>query len=65
MLALLGRARGVAVTGVDASLALTATVFQSEDVAALAVTVPCPIGWERTCGDRRCGSICIEPRTGG
>ena len=37
VLALLGRARGVAVTGVDASLALTATVFQSEDVAALAV----------------------------
>ncbi len=36
VLALLGRARGVAVTGVDASLALTATVFQSEDVAALA-----------------------------
>jgi crotonobetainyl-CoA:carnitine CoA-transferase CaiB-like acyl-CoA transferase len=36
-LALLGRARGVAVTGVDASLALTATVFQSEDVAALAM----------------------------
>ena len=35
--ALLGRARGVAVTTVDASLALTATVFQSEDVAALAV----------------------------
>ncbi|MFZ0248325.1 MAG: CoA transferase [Acidimicrobiales bacterium] len=36
VLALLGRARGVAVTGVTASLALTATVFQSEDVAALA-----------------------------
>jgi crotonobetainyl-CoA:carnitine CoA-transferase CaiB-like acyl-CoA transferase len=36
VLALLGRARGVAVTGVNASLALTATVFQSEDVAALA-----------------------------
>ncbi len=36
VLALLGRARGAAVTGVDASLALTATVFQSEDVAALA-----------------------------
>ena len=36
VLALLGRARGVAVTGVDASLALTATLFQSEDVAALA-----------------------------
>jgi crotonobetainyl-CoA:carnitine CoA-transferase CaiB-like acyl-CoA transferase len=38
VLALLGRARGVAVTGVDASLALTATVFQSEDVAALATS---------------------------
>jgi crotonobetainyl-CoA:carnitine CoA-transferase CaiB-like acyl-CoA transferase len=37
VLALLGRVRGAAVTGVDASLALTATVFQSEDVAALAV----------------------------
>jgi formyl-CoA transferase len=37
VLALLGRTRGVAVTGVDASLALTATVFQSEDVAALGV----------------------------
>jgi formyl-CoA transferase len=36
VLALLGRVRAVAVTGVDASLALTATVFQSEDVAALA-----------------------------
>jgi crotonobetainyl-CoA:carnitine CoA-transferase CaiB-like acyl-CoA transferase len=39
VLALLGRARGVAVTGVDASLALTATLFQSEDVAALATGV--------------------------
>ena len=36
VLALLGRALGVAVKGVDASLALTATLFQSEDVAALA-----------------------------
>ena len=36
VLALLGRARGVAVTGVDASLALTSTLFQSEDVATLA-----------------------------
>jgi crotonobetainyl-CoA:carnitine CoA-transferase CaiB-like acyl-CoA transferase len=35
VLALLGRTRGVAVTGVDASLALTATLFQSEDVATL------------------------------
>ena len=34
-LALLGRARGVAVTTVEASLALMATVFQSEDVASL------------------------------
>ena len=41
VLALLGRARGVAVTGVDASLALTATVFQSEDVAALATAGFC------------------------
>ena len=46
VLALLGRARGVAVTGVDASLALTATVFQSEDVAALATlgSVPDQVG---------------------
>jgi crotonobetainyl-CoA:carnitine CoA-transferase CaiB-like acyl-CoA transferase len=46
VLALLGRSRGVAVTGVDASLALTATVFQSEDVAALAVdgAVPDRVG---------------------
>jgi crotonobetainyl-CoA:carnitine CoA-transferase CaiB-like acyl-CoA transferase len=46
VLALLGRALGVAVTGVDASLALTATVFQSEDVAALAVdgAVPDRVG---------------------
>ena len=42
VLALLGRARGVAVTGVDASLALTATLFQSEDVAALAATGAVP-----------------------
>ncbi len=33
--ALLGRARGVPVTTVDASLAMTATLYQSEDVAAL------------------------------
>ena len=46
VLALLGRARGIAVTGVEASLALTATVFQSEDVAALAVdgAVPDRVG---------------------
>jgi crotonobetainyl-CoA:carnitine CoA-transferase CaiB-like acyl-CoA transferase len=42
VLALLGRARGVAVTGVEASLALTSTVFQSEDVAALAVAGAVP-----------------------
>ena len=35
--ALLGRARGTAVQTVDASLALMATLYQSEDVAALAV----------------------------
>jgi crotonobetainyl-CoA:carnitine CoA-transferase CaiB-like acyl-CoA transferase len=35
VLALLGRARGSAVTTVEASLALMATVFQSEDVASL------------------------------
>ena len=46
VLALLGRARGVAVTGVEASLALTATLFQSEDVAALArARRACPTGW--------------------
>jgi crotonobetainyl-CoA:carnitine CoA-transferase CaiB-like acyl-CoA transferase len=46
VLALVGRARGVAVTGVDASLALTATLFQSEDVAALATggVVPDQVG---------------------
>jgi crotonobetainyl-CoA:carnitine CoA-transferase CaiB-like acyl-CoA transferase len=35
VLALLGRARGLAVDTIEASLALTATLFQSEDVAAL------------------------------
>jgi crotonobetainyl-CoA:carnitine CoA-transferase CaiB-like acyl-CoA transferase len=46
VLALLGRARGAAVTTVDASLALTATLFQSEDVAALATSgvVPDRVG---------------------
>jgi crotonobetainyl-CoA:carnitine CoA-transferase CaiB-like acyl-CoA transferase len=46
VLALLGRTLGVAVTGVEASLALTATVFQSEDVAALAIggVVPDRVG---------------------
>ena len=44
--ALLGRARGAAVTTVEASLALTATVFQSEDVASLAMrgSVPDQVG---------------------
>jgi crotonobetainyl-CoA:carnitine CoA-transferase CaiB-like acyl-CoA transferase len=36
-LALLGRSMGAAVTTVKASLALTSTLYQSEDVAALAV----------------------------
>jgi crotonobetainyl-CoA:carnitine CoA-transferase CaiB-like acyl-CoA transferase len=46
VLALLGRARGAAVTTVDASLALTSTLFQSEDVARLAVdgVVPDRVG---------------------
>ncbi len=46
VLALLARTLGVAVTGVDASLALTATLFQSEDVAALAASgaVPDQVG---------------------
>ena len=35
--ALLGRARGVAVTTVEASLAMTATLYQAGDVATLAV----------------------------
>ena len=35
--ALLGRARGVAVTTVDASLAMTASLYQAGDVATLAV----------------------------
>ena len=37
VLGLLGRARGVQVASVDASLMMTATVFQAEDVAQLAV----------------------------
>jgi crotonobetainyl-CoA:carnitine CoA-transferase CaiB-like acyl-CoA transferase len=46
VLALLGRARGVAVTGVEASLALMSTLFQSEDVAALGASgaVPDQVG---------------------
>ena len=46
VLALLGRARGATVTTVDASLALTSTLFQSEDVASLAVegAVPDRVG---------------------
>ncbi len=44
--ALLGRARGAAVTTVEASLALTSTLFQSEDVASLATrgSVPDQVG---------------------
>jgi crotonobetainyl-CoA:carnitine CoA-transferase CaiB-like acyl-CoA transferase len=42
VLALLARARGVAVTTVDASLALTSTVFQSEGVALLAAAGAVP-----------------------
>jgi crotonobetainyl-CoA:carnitine CoA-transferase CaiB-like acyl-CoA transferase len=37
VLALLARARGAAVTSVDASLMMTATVFQSEHVAQIAI----------------------------
>jgi len=37
VLALLGRSRGVRVATVDASLMMTATVFQAEDVAQLAI----------------------------
>ena len=46
VLALLGRARGAAVTTVEASLALMATVFQSEDVASLGLrgSVPDLVG---------------------
>ena len=46
VLALLGRSRGAAVTTVDASLALTATLFQSEEVALLAAhgSVPDLVG---------------------
>ncbi len=46
VLALLGRSRGAAVTTVQASLALTSTLYQSEDVAALAVggAVPDRVG---------------------
>jgi crotonobetainyl-CoA:carnitine CoA-transferase CaiB-like acyl-CoA transferase len=48
VLALLGRARGAPVRTVDASLAATATVFQSEDVAELALggSVPDLVGEE-------------------
>jgi len=48
VLALLGRARGAAVTTVEASLALMATLFQSEGVASLAVrgSVPDLVGGE-------------------
>ena len=42
VLALLGRSMGAAVTTVDASLALTATLFQSEGVALLASTGALP-----------------------
>ncbi|HEY6429144.1 MAG TPA: CoA transferase, partial [Acidimicrobiales bacterium] len=42
VLTLLGRARGVPVDGVDASLALTSTLFQSEDVAALGASGAVP-----------------------
>jgi len=37
VLALLARARGVAVTNVESSLVMTATIFQSEDVAQVAI----------------------------
>jgi crotonobetainyl-CoA:carnitine CoA-transferase CaiB-like acyl-CoA transferase len=48
VLALLGRGMGAAVTTVEASLALTSTLYQSEDVAALAVggVVPDRVGEE-------------------
>lgn len=48
VLALLARSRGAEVTTVDASLALTSTLFQSEDVAALAAhgAVPDRVGAE-------------------
>jgi crotonobetainyl-CoA:carnitine CoA-transferase CaiB-like acyl-CoA transferase len=48
VLALLGRGMGAAVTTVEASLALTSTLYQSEDVAALAVggSVPNQVGDE-------------------
>ncbi len=46
VLALVGRGMGAAVTTVEASLALTSTLYQSEDVAALAVggVVPDRVG---------------------
>ena len=46
VVALLGRVMGAAVTTVESSLALTATLYQSEDVAALAVggAVPDRVG---------------------
>ena len=64
-LALLGRARGVAVTTVEASLALMATVFQSEDVASLGFAGRCRTWWAATSWGRKRGAGCIEPRTGG
>ena len=41
VLALLARSRGMYVSGVDASLMVTATVFQAEDVAQLAIDGTC------------------------
>ena len=65
--ALLGRARGKAVTTVEASLAMTATVFQSEDVATLGsggALVPDLVGADLQ-GPVDRHDTCTEPRTDG
>ena len=63
--ALLGRARGAAVTTVEASLALMATVFQSEDVASVAMRGSVPDRVGGTCWGLRRGAACTARRTGG
>ena len=64
VLALLGRSRGADVTTVDASLALTATLFQSEEVALLAAhgSVPDLVGDRRPLGGT--ASVSSQGRVG-
>ena len=66
VLALLGRARGVAVSIVEASLMMTATVFQSEHVAEIAARrPPRPTRSAPTGADRRPGATSTRRRTDG